>query len=107
MSTVIPFPPPPNTKKELLARLREILKMDWLEMPATKRYNGTGAPGCYLEDLIGLTAGNKDIADIVGWEVKYYTPKTSLITLFHKEPTPKTALRYMVSRYGWLDKQGR
>lgn len=107
MSNLIYFPLPPNTKKELFARLREIIKLDWLEMPATTRYNGTGAPGNYLEDLIGLTAGNKDIADIVGWEVKYYTPKTSLITLFHKEPGPEKILRYMVSRFGWTDKHGR
>lgn len=76
-------------------------------MPINPRYNGTGAPGCYLEDLIGLTAGNKDIADIVGWEVKFYTPKTHLITLFHKEPQPEGIMRYMVNRYGWIDKKGR
>jgi hypothetical protein len=107
MSNVLHFPPPPNTKKELFARLREILALGWLEMPTTiKRYNGSGGPGNYLEDLIGLTAGNKDIADIVGWEVKYYTPKTSLITLFHKDPGPEGILRYMVSRWGWMGKQG-
>ena len=99
---------PPQTKNQLLARLREILKAGWLEMPAdVKRYNGTGGPGNYLEDLLGLTAGNKDIADIVGWEVKFFTPKTSLMTLFHKEPEPAGIMRYMVSRYGWKDKQGR
>lgn len=71
------------------------------------RYNGTGAPGNYLEDLIGLTAGNQDIADVVGWEVKFYTAKTHLVTLFHKEPQPDGIMRYMVNRFGWLDKQGR
>ncbi|HXG64427.1 MAG TPA: MvaI/BcnI family restriction endonuclease [Blastocatellia bacterium] len=105
MSNLIPFTTP-NTRKELFARLREIMKMGWLEMPDTPRYRGTGGPGCYLEDLIGLKAGNQDIADIVGWEVKYYTPKTTLITLFHKEPDTRV-LRYMVSKYGWKDKQGR
>ena len=54
-----------------------------------------------------MTAGNKDIADIVGWELKYYTLKTSLITLFHKEPEPKGVLRYMVSQYGWIDAHNR
>jgi hypothetical protein len=107
MSNVLHFPPPPNTKKELFARLRQIIALGEQEMPVTRRYNGHGAPGCYLEDLIGLTAGNKDIADIVGWEVKFYTPKTSLITLFHKEPGPEKVMRYMVSKYGWKDKQGR
>jgi len=99
---------PPQTKNQLLDRLREIIKAGWLEMPAdVKRYNGTGGPGNYLEDLLGLTAGNKDIADIAGWEVKYFTPKTSLMTLFHKEPEPAGILRYMVSKYGWKDKRGR
>lgn len=54
-----------------------------------------------------MKAGNQDIADVVGWEVKFYTPKTSLITLFHKEPDSKTILRNFVTRFGWLDSQGR
>jgi hypothetical protein len=107
MTNLIKFPAP-NTKKELFARLREIIALGWQEMPAgVARYNGTGAPGNYLEDMIGLSAGNKDIADIVGWEVKFFNPKTSLITLFHKEPGPEGVLRYMVSKYGWKDEQGR
>ena len=77
-------------------------------MPAdVPRYNGTGGPGNYLEDLLGLTAGNKDIADIIGWEVKYISPQTNLITLFHKEPQPEGIMRYMVSKHGWNDSEGR
>jgi hypothetical protein len=75
------------------------------QMPA--KYQGTGAPGTYLEDLLGLTTGNKDIPDSIGWEVKYYTLKTNLITLFHKEPRPKDAVRFMVSKWGWKDSKGR
>lgn len=97
----------PLTKKDLYARLREILDLGWQKMPATARYNGTGGPGCWLEDLIGLRAGNQDIADIIGWEVKYFTPATNYITLFHKEPGPPGIMRYMVSKYGWKDAQGR
>lgn len=106
MSNLLTFAPP-NSKNELFARLREIVASGWQEMPINARYNGTGAPGNYLEDRIGLTAGNKDIADIVGWEVKYFNPKTHLITLFHKDPEPRGILRNMVSKYGWMDKQGR
>ncbi|NMA07956.1 MAG: hypothetical protein GX929_02415 [Clostridiales bacterium] len=99
---------PPKNKKQMLERLREIVNAGWLEMPDdVKRYNGTGGPGNFLEDLLGLTVGNQDIADCLGWEVKYFTPKTALITLFHKEPEPKKILRYMVSKYGWEDKYGR
>jgi len=99
---------PPQTKGQLLSRLKEIINAGWMAMPGdVSRYNGTGGPGNYLEDLLGLTTGNQDIADCIGWEVKFSTPKTSLITLFHKEPEPRGILRYMVSRYGWRDKHGR
>ncbi|HSK71359.1 MAG TPA: MvaI/BcnI family restriction endonuclease [Pyrinomonadaceae bacterium] len=107
MTNLIPFTTP-NSKKELFARLREILSLGWINMPEdVARYNGTGGPGNFLEDLIGLNAGNKDIADIIGWEVKYFNPTTHLITLFHKEPQPEGVLRYMVNRFGWIDKDGR
>ncbi len=106
MSNLIPFTTP-NSKKELFARLREIIAKGWLEMPDSPRSNGTGAPGNFLEDLIGLKAGNQDIADIAGWEVKFHNPKTSLITLFHKDPQPDTVLRIMVKRFDILDKEGR
>jgi MvaI/BcnI restriction endonuclease family len=106
MSNLIPFTTP-NSKKELFARLREIIAKGWMEMPDSPRSNGTGAPGNFLEDLIGLKAGNQDIADIAGWEVKFHNPKTSLITLFHKDPQPDTVLRIMTKRYGILDKERR
>ena len=100
--------PVPINKKDLYIRLREILALGWQEMPkGVARYNGTGGPGNYLEDLIGLKAGNQDIADVLGWEVKYYTPKTNYITLFHKEAEPAGVMRYMVNRFGWKDDQGR
>lgn len=98
--------PVPINKPALYARLREILALGWQEMPKVPRYKGSGAPGNFLEDLIGLKAGNQDIADVLGWEVKYYTPKTNYITLFHKEAGPFGIMRYMVSRFGWIDKTG-
>lgn len=74
--------PAPKTQKELFARLRDIIALGWETMPKdVARYNGNGGPGNYLEDLMGLTVGSQDIADVLGWEVKYYTPKTSLITM--------------------------
>jgi len=100
--------PVPINKAALYTRLREILALGWQEMPTSvARYNGTGGPGNFLEDLIGLKAGNQDIADVLGWEVKYYTPKTAFITLFHKEAEPHGIMRYMVNRFGWKDAQGR
>ncbi|MDO8578041.1 MAG: MvaI/BcnI family restriction endonuclease [Dehalococcoidales bacterium] len=99
------MPEPPKTKNELFSRMLAIIKHGSYKMPA--KYKGTGAPGTYLEDLLGLTSGNKDVPDSVGWEVKYYTTKTNLLTLFHKEPQPADAIHYMVTNWGWKDKQGR
>ena len=104
----IDYPPhPPRNKKELFTRLRAILQHGWYDLPATARTAGTGGPGNFLEDLFGLTTGNLDIADSMGWELKYYTAKTNLITLFHKEPQPKDVMLYLVRKYGWLDAEGR
>lgn len=97
-------PEPPKSKKELFKRMVEILHHGNYKMPDS--YRGTGAPGIFLEDLLGLTTGNKDIPDSLGWEVKYYTKKTNLITLFHKEPRPDDAVRYMVSKWGWKNEAG-
>lgn len=96
---------PPLNKKELLARLIDIVRHGAYDMPV--KYAGTGAPGTFLEDLLGLTTGNKDIPDNLGFELKFYTRQTNLITLFHKEPQPAGAVAYMVRRYGWKDAQGR
>jgi len=100
------IPAPPKNKTELFARLIEVVRHKKYVMPE-KRYSGTGAPGIFLEDLLGLTTGNKDIPDSLGWELKYYNPRTNLITLFHKEPQPQGIMRYMVSKHGWKDKQKR
>jgi len=98
----------PKTKKELLARVKQVIEQGWSTMPSdVPRYNGSGGPGNYLEDLLGLKAGNQDVADCIGFEVKYHTKKTHLVTLFHKEPEPSGIMRYMVSTYGWKDKKGR
>lgn len=98
---------PPKNKKELFARLREVIAHKWYELPQTTRCAGTGGCGNFLEDLLGLNVGSQDIADSVGWEIKYYTKDTHLITLFHKEATPKTIMRHLVSKHGWKDEKGR
>lgn len=96
----------PTTKKELFARLAEIVQQGAYEMPG-KGYGVSGGPGIFLEDLLGLTTGNKDIPDSLGWELKFYSRKTNPITLFHKEPQPTGIVRQMVSKHGWKDSQGR
>ena len=54
-------------------------------MPVDSHDGGSGGPGVFLEDLLGLTAGGMDIPDAVGWELKWHTDRTGLVTLFHKE----------------------
>ena len=104
----IDFPTtPPATKKELFHRLHAVIDHKWYEIPDKKHYKGTGGVGNFLEDLVGARAGKNDIADSTGWEIKTYTAKTNLITLFHKEARPENIMRYMVRKWGWKDAKGR
>lgn len=104
----IDFPSrPPDNKKQLFERLREILQHGPYDMPCSTRYGGHGGPGCLLEDLIGLKVGSQSIPDSVGWELKYYTDKTALITLFHREAQPRGVMRLIVRNWGWRDEKGR
>ena len=98
----------PRTRKELFQCVRDAIAHGWYTMPDAPRYRGSGAPGNFLEDLLGLTAGNADIPDAAGWELKWHTDKTSLLTLFHKSPTgPDAILRYLVRKHGIKDAKGR
>jgi hypothetical protein len=103
----LPLIPRPRSKTELFDRIRHVFSLDWQVMPLDPHYNGTGGPGNFLEDLTGLDAGNLDVPDSVVGEVKWYTEKTNLITLFHKEPEPEGILRTLVSNHGWSDSRGR
>ena len=101
-------PPAPKTQRELFERIRAVIAHGWYELPDERAYRGTGGPGRYLEDLLGLTAGAIDMPDAVGWELKWYTQETSLVTLFHKEADgPQYIMRYMVKKHGWKDRHGR
>ena len=99
---------PPRSKAQLFQRIRDIIRNGPYEMPIGSPYGGTGAPGRFLEDLLGLRSGSIETPDAAGWELKWYTDRTHLITLFHKEADgPAAIMRYMVRKYGQKDKQGR
>ena len=99
---------PPRTQKELFRRMRTVIDYGPYAMPERKGYNGTGAPGLFLEDLLGSKSGGQDIPDAAGWELKWHTDRTEMVTLFHKEPDgPAHIMRYMVKQYGRRDKHGR
>lgn len=106
---MIDFPSePPRNKDQLFSRIRSLIDYGEFRMPGGSRYQGSGAAGMFLEDLLGLTAGSMDIPDGAGWELKWFSNRTRLVTLFHKEANgPAYAMRKMVKHYGWLDKKGR
>lgn len=106
---MIDFPSkPPRSKDQLFDRIRTVIDHGPYHMPDGSRYQGTGAAGMFLEDLLGLTAGSMDIPDAVGWEMKWFSKRTRLITLFHKEANgPKNVMREMVRAYGWKDQRDR
>ena len=88
----------PKNKKELVAELQEIISSGVFDI--TQKHKGTGAPGTFLEELLGFDATNKDIPDIEGWEIKFVSPGTGLISLFSKEPLDKGIIEKLVDKYG-------
>lgn len=82
------------TKDSLIARLREIKAMGWIE---NKRHGNSGGVGNTIEDLLGIEENNLPIPNAAEWELKCQRLNTtSLITLFHMEPSP-TALKFVPS----------
>lgn len=99
---------PPRNKIQLYSRIRALIDHGEFQIPGDSRYQGSGAAGMFLEDMLGLNAGSMDIPDGPGWEIKSFSNRTRLITLFHKEAKgPEYVMRKMVKHYGWLDSKGR
>lgn len=87
--------------------LRRVLAQGEFEIPEGQGFEGTGAPGLYLEHLLGLKTSNADVPDAGAWEVKFTGGSTPL-TLFHKEPYPRgQAMRHMINQWGWTGRNGR
>lgn len=94
------------SKASLIAKLREIKEMGWIE---SGRKGNDGGIGNTLEDLLGIEENNLPIPNAAEWELKCQRLKTaSLVTLFHMEPSP-TALKFVPSmllpHYGWPHKE--
>ena len=94
-------------KAELFARLRAVLRERKYTMPDRAPYKGSGAPGVFLENLLELSASNQDIPDAGGWEIKFHSQTTNLVTLFHKTPEPKGIMHTLVNKWGQRDAHGR
>ena len=94
------------TQNELFLRIKKVIKAGWHDIPNKIGYLGTGAPGNYLEELLGIKVNNKDTPDSDGWEVKF-SSGSALLTLCHKDPKPKGIINQLVKECGWKDEKGR
>ncbi len=98
----------PTNIRDLHARIVELILTGPHEMPDKPPFKGTGAPGHYLESLLGFELNSRELADALGHELKWYTDNTSLVTLFHCTPdNSREVMRDMVLQHGKLDGQGR
>ena len=94
------------TKEGLIEELKGICNMGWVK---STRQNNDGAVGNTLEDLLGIEENNLPIPNASEWELKAQrTDTTSLVTLFHSEPSPR-AMRFvpqiLLPHYGWAHKE--
>ena len=85
------------TKKSLIKVLKEIRSKGWIP---TGRKDNDGSVGNTLEDLLGIEENNLPIPNAAEWELKAQKKNTtSLITLFHMEPSPR-AYKFVPSILG-------
>jgi len=90
------------TKESLIADLKRIREIGWIE---TKRIGNDGGVGNTLEDLLGIEENNLPLPNSGEWEIKGQRSDTaSLVTLFHMEPSPRAFYfvpRILLPLYGW------
>lgn len=94
------------TKQDFIDKLKDIANMGW---NLNSRPGNSGGVGNTLEDLLGITENNLPIPNSAEWELKAQRSGTSsLITLFHFEPSPR-ALKFvpqiLIPLYGWQHKE--
>jgi hypothetical protein len=90
------------TKEELIAELKKISAMGWVD---SSRSSNNGNVGNTLEDLLGIPENNLPIPNASEWELKTQRMNTTaLTTLFHIEPSPR-AVKFvphiLLQLYGW------
>jgi hypothetical protein len=93
------------TKESLIDELKKIRDKGWIK---SKRPGNDGAVGNTLEDLLEIDENNLPIPNAAEWELKAQkTNETSLLTLFHMEPSPRALKfipRILLPIYGWKHK---
>ena len=88
----------PRSSNSAFPIVKEIIELGWIEMPS--QFRGNGAPGNTLEYLLDVEQNNHDLPDLKDWEVKFHGGN-ALLTLFHKEPSPRGIVNNLVDKYGW------
>lgn len=93
---------------ELLERLKEIISGGPYDLRKHEGMGGAGGPGRLIEELLGIEVNNVSAPDTVGFEIKTTMDKSSLLTLFHKEPgaRAKEAMTAMVKGFEWAPTRG-
>ncbi len=94
----------PISSNVVFPKVQEILDMGWIDIP--EYFRGHGAPGNTLESLLNVDENNLDSPDLLDWEVKFHGG-TSLLTLFHKSPSPRGIMESMVDKFGWENDRGQ
>lgn len=92
-----------TSRTALFSQVRELCRGGWRDIPS--EFGGTGAPGLYLENLLGFDGSNVDIPDAGTFELKF-SRGTSLITLFHKTPKPRGSVKHIIEEHGSKGKNG-
>jgi hypothetical protein len=90
------------TKESLIEALKDIRDQGWIP---TGRKNNDGGVGNTLENLLGIEENNLPLPNAAEWELKAQKKNTtSLVTLFHMEPSPR-AFKFIPSillpKFGW------
>lgn len=89
--------------EELLAQIRQ---RGWI---ANQRPGNAGGVENTLEDLLEVAENNLQLPDFGEWELKSQRDDTtSLLTLFHVEPEPRTigfVSRILIPKYGWAHQE--
>ena len=90
------------TKESLIAELKNICNSGWVR--SHKKPGNDGAVGNALERLLGIPENNLPLPNAAEWEIKGQRRGTSLLTLFHMDPSPRAMRlipRLLLPKYGW------
>lgn len=114
---------PKDSRHELLAQLRRIHHLEWIDSKKLKASgefgpcNASNCGGYTLEAELGITPNSFSEPDFHGWEIKQHTVarfdrlQTGILTLMTPEPTEgyyrDAGLEAFIRRFGYADKRGR